>query len=206
MDGQYETLLKAEMDGAEVYYVAPRFADWSHYIRLFGEEAVLEHSVMVTPGEIRDALVAQGCADGQHRIVYDRNTAHVCSVPKKIRNVRPDAVSDSILKRIHTQDETLAATMRRVYAGLEDRSAIRREQPAHADEAGFEKGSEFHALVPPVLEERLPRQLASIERLKRFEQFLARSKSEEDALAAAIGLEFWGLGIQLLFAVEQAPG
>ncbi len=45
--------------------------------------------------------------------------------------------------------------------------------------------------------------LTGLERSKRLQQLRTRSKSEKDAIAAALGLELWGLGIQLLFAVEQ---
>lgn len=201
VDGQYETLLKAEMDGAEVYYIAPRFADWPHYVRLFETEAVLDHSVIVTPREIRDALVAKGLADGRHRIVYDRVTVHVCSTPEKIRDVRPGTVAEITLNRVSAQDETLGKIVRRIYDGLEDRSAIRRKNST--DGSQTEEAKDLGVLAIPKLEERSPRQLTSIERSQRFEQLRSRSKSEEDAIAAAIGLEFWGLGVQLLFAVEQ---
>lgn len=52
-DGQYETLLKSEMDGAEAYYAAPRFVDWSEYLPFFAAETVLEHSVLIRPSAIR---------------------------------------------------------------------------------------------------------------------------------------------------------
>ena len=206
VDGQYETLLKAQMDGAEVYYVAPRFADWPHYVRFFEEEAVLEHSVMVTPREIRDALVAKGAPDGLHRIVYDRTAAHVCSEPKQIRDVRPSMIADSILNRVRAEGVTLGETMRRVYAGLEDRATIRRERPTNTHDRQTKEVSDVRALAVPTLEERLPLRLTSIERSSRLALLRTRSKSEEDAIAAVLGLEFWGLGIQLLFAVEQGAG
>jgi hypothetical protein len=58
-EGQYETLLKAEQDGAEVYYAAPRFVDWNDYLALFETEDVLENSLLIRPMEIRDKLAAQ---------------------------------------------------------------------------------------------------------------------------------------------------
>jgi hypothetical protein len=203
VDGQYETLLKAQMDGAEVYYVAPRFADWPHYVRLFEEKAVLEQSVMVTPGEIRDALVAKGSPDGHHRIIYDRTSAHVCTEPRKIRDVRPNAVAESIVKRVRAKGDSLGETIRRVYAGLENRVAIRRGRSTNTDGPKKEEGADFRVFSIAALEERMPLPLTRIERSGRLAQLRARSESEEDAIAAALGLEFWGLGIQLLFAVEQ---
>jgi len=206
IDGQYETLLKAQMDGADVYYVAPRFDDWTHYIRLFEEETVLEHSVMVTPHEIRDALVSNGSADGPHRIVYDETAVHVCSKPKEIRDVRPGKLADTIINRVRAERETLGETIRRVYAGLENRAAIRRELLTNTHDPQTKGGNDFRVHAVPALEERSPLRLTSAERSRRLAQLRTRSKSEEDAIAAALGLEFWGLGIQLLLAVEQDMG
>ncbi|MGL9622322.1 hypothetical protein QRQ56_30495 [Bradyrhizobium sp. U531] len=79
-DGQFETLLKAQMDGAEAYYVAPRFADWPQYAEAFEKREVLDQSVMISPMTIRNALVAKNSPDGVHRIVYDKSSIHVCSV------------------------------------------------------------------------------------------------------------------------------
>jgi len=203
MDGQYETLLKAQTDGSEVYYVAPRFADWPHYIRFFEEETVLEHSVMVTPGDIRNALVAKGSPDGHHRIVYDGTAAHVCSKATDIPDVRPATVAESILTRVHAKGETLRDTVRRVYAGLENRAAIRREQPPKGAETQTgDVGSALRATAMPELEQRSPLALTRIERSHRLEGLRKRSRSEDDAIAAALGLEFWGLGIQMMIAVE----
>src|SRR5439155_15650999 len=46
-DGQYETLLKAEQDGAETYYSAPRFSKWSDYLVAFESGEVLERSMLL---------------------------------------------------------------------------------------------------------------------------------------------------------------
>jgi|HubBroStandDraft_4_1064222.scaffolds.fasta_scaffold11591_4 hypothetical protein len=205
VDGQYETLLKAQVDGAEVYYVAPRFADWPHYVRLFEEEAVLENSVMVMPSEIREALIGQGLADGHHRVVYDNTRVHVCSKAADVRDVRPAVLAEVVLSRVHAKGATLADIVRRVYAGLEDRSAIRRQQPQSqtTDHTGGDMHGVLGATRVPELEQRSSVALTRTERSHRLTQLRERSRSEEDAIAAALGLEFWGLGIQLLFAVEQ---
>ncbi|MEO8812960.1 MAG: hypothetical protein ABI376_08630 [Caulobacteraceae bacterium] len=55
-DGQYELLLKAEQDGAETYYVAPKFHDWEAYLEAYGAGAVIDSSLLMTPGRIRTAL------------------------------------------------------------------------------------------------------------------------------------------------------
>lgn len=204
-DGQYETLLKAQTDGAEVYYVAPRFADWPHYVRLFEEEAVLENSVMVMPGEIRDALVAKGEPDGHHRIVYDRTAVHVCSKPAYIRDVRPGTLAENVVMRVRGKSETLGGVLRRVYAGLEDRAAIRRQQEQSLGTGDTQEDvtDGLRATVIPKLDQRSPPALTNTERAGRLAHLRDQGRSEEEAIATALGLEYWGLGIQLLLAVER---
>ena len=99
-DGQFETLLKAETDGAEAYYVAPRFADWPQYVQFFESGEVLENSVMVTPKEIRASLVAKRVNHGPDRVVYDLARVHVCSEPVSVPEVRPQLMAASIQSRI----------------------------------------------------------------------------------------------------------
>jgi hypothetical protein len=197
-------LLKAENDGAEVYYVAPRLADWPHYINLFQQEEVLEHSVMVTPIEIRNALVAQGAPDGPHRIVYDRAAVHVCSSPVSIRDVRPTVLAEAVTNRVHDGLSKLGNVMRSIYLGLAERSAIRRPQPSRTDqESNIYPNAGYRTLAPYEFDERLPYASTRLQRAKRLEQLRERSKSEDDAVAAAVGLELWGLGIQLILVVDE---
>ena len=202
-DGQFETLLKAEVDHAEVYYIAPRFADWLHYVRFFEDGAVLEHSVMVKPGDIRSQLNSNGSPDGHHRIVYDRSSVHVCSEPVEITDVRPDFIRQHIRGRLAGEGHTLGEAVRHVYAGLEDRAVIRR-RPASAQADRDETEEELIAAFPMEgTDRRASPQLTRAERARRFAQICERSRSDDDAVAAALGLELWGLGIQLLFAVRS---
>jgi hypothetical protein len=198
-DGQFETLLKAEADGAEVYYIAPRFTDWPQYVSFFEEGEILQRSVMVTPGEIRSALVVKGVPDGAHRIVYDQDSVHVCSTPTSISDVRPDHLAEKVSARLRSDGETLRQTVFRLYAGLDDRAAIRREEPSQEQDEGDE--DLFSRAHMKAMDERTPPQITRLERRRRLTQLKARSRSEDDAVAAALGLEFWGLGIQLIFAV-----
>jgi hypothetical protein len=199
-DGQFETLLRAEMDGAETYYVAPRFTDWPQYINFFEASEVLQRSVMVTPGEIRAALVAKGLPDGAHRIVYDRDSVHVCSTPIDVRDVRPETLTANVLTRLRSEGPSLGQAIHQIYDGLEDRSTIRR--PIHSEDQSDEPEEIDLELTKRALDERTPPQVTRPERVYRLTQLRERSRSEEDAIAAALGLEFWALGIQLLFAFE----
>jgi hypothetical protein len=203
-DGQFETLLKAEADGAEVYYVAPRFADWPHYVQFYEEEGVLENSVLVRPGEIRAALDSKGAPDGRHRVVYDGARVHVCSKPVAIEEVRPALLAERVAVRVRKKKGTLGEDIERLYAGLEDRGAIRREQPGSASHPDL--GGDYLETAAPELDRRQPPALTHRQRLYRLTQLRERSKSEEDAVTAALGLELWGLGIQLLLAVDETGG
>lgn len=73
---QFIRLRSWETLGADVYYVAPRFADWQAYERHFLRGAILEHSLLMTPADIHTGA---GGAPGKHRIVYDRTSRFVCS-------------------------------------------------------------------------------------------------------------------------------
>jgi hypothetical protein len=198
-DGQFEALLKAQTDGAEVYYVAPRFADWPQYVQFFESCEVLERSVMITPGEIRQALLSRGLPDGPHRIVYDRSRAHVCSEPIEVSDVRPQHIAHTIGTRIRADEVTLGRLVHQLYDGLENRSTIRRESPDRMSEHDEETTAE----PARALDQRAPEQITRHERDLRLTAFRNRARSLDDAIAAALAFEFWSLGIQLLFAVEE---
>ena len=193
-DGQFETLLKAEMDGAEVFYVAPRFSDWPHYARAFEDGEVLIRSVMLRPSEIRRALVGKGAPDGQHRIVYDRAGIHVCSEPTWVRDVQPRQALDLFASRIRSEGRTLEASLENVLKGFDDRSAVRRPvKQARSDD---------DARRYPVAGRAAPSYTIT-ERRRRLQGIRARSRSEPEAVAAAVGTELWMLGIQMIMAVDD---
>jgi hypothetical protein len=79
---QFRRLRAFERLGAEVYYVAPRFSDWTEYQRFFQTSTVLENSLLLAPSEIDSALAG---SSGKHRIVYDASRRYVCSEPRALR-------------------------------------------------------------------------------------------------------------------------
>lgn len=192
-DGQFETLLKAENDGAEVYYAAPRFSDWSHYAGLFERREVLNNSVLVKPSEIRTALDDQGAADGFHRIVYDRHRVHVCSEPRLIRGTDGDDAVAKVAMIARERQEPVGMLMERLLSGLDDRSSVRRDYSADGTKSvngtgvGGRAGSEYNRL----------------QRSRRLSSFQEIAKSREQAVAATVGVELWTLGIQLIVAVDE---
>lgn len=196
-DGQFEALLKAQTDGAEVYYVAPRFADWPQYVQFFESDEVLENSVMITPSEVRQALSSKSLPDGPHRIVYDKNRAHVCSEPIEVSEARPQLFAHSIATKVRDGEATLGRLVHQLYDGLENRSTIRREASDIVSE--HEDASTEPA---EALDRRSPERVTQLERNRRLAELKERARSLNDAVAAALAFEFWSLGIQVLFAVE----
>lgn len=190
-EGQFETLLKAESDGAEVYYAAPRFSDWSHYAGFFERSEVLDNSVLVKPSAIRSALDDQGAPDGFHRVVYDRHRVHVCSEPRQVFETDGDDAVANVAMAVRERKEPAAAVLERLLVGLDERSSVRREQAngtkaAIADDVGGRATGEYNR----------------IQRARRLTNFQEISKSRVQAVAATVGVELWTLGIQLIVAVE----
>ena len=156
---------------------------------------------MITPGQIRQALLSKSLPDGPHRIVYDKDGAHVCSEPVQVREARPELIAHAIGTRVRTDEANLGRLVHQIYDGLENRSAVRRESP----DIIFEHGEEATVETAQAMDERAPEEVTRLERNRRLTELKARARSSEDAVAAALGFEFWSLGIQLLFAVEENP-
>jgi hypothetical protein len=191
IEGQFETLLKAEIDQAEVYYVAPRFSDWPFYAQLFEAEEVLESSVLVRPSEIRSALDSKGASDGLHRIVYDAERVHVCSEPARIHEVTPDEVVARLAQRIQPGNPPLGDVLENIFRGFDRRLDVRRP-PSHAD-ADDESG-----IVEEAVSGRATPEFSRDQRARRFSQLLTESRSRDHAVATAVGMELWTLGIQMI--------
>lgn len=194
-EGQFETLLKAETDGAEVYYVAPRFRDWPHYANLFENGEVLENSLLIRPSEIRGALDTQGAADGPHRIIYDRYRVHVCSEPTRIFEADTEELTSKIAYRVREIKQPMRDVLARVFDGFDRRYLVR-----NVDEQKY-------VLPGTDLDEdpdgRMSGDYARKQRHRRFAKLLDRAKSEDHALAAAVGVELWTMGIQLVAVTED---
>lgn len=190
-EGQFETLLKAESDGAEVYYAAPRFSDWSHYAEFFERNKVLDHSVLVKPSAIRSALDDQGATDGFHRVVYDRYRVHVCSEPRQVLETGRDDAVAKIAMAVRERKEPAAEVLERLLAGLDERYSVRREQ-----------ANGMKAAIPDDIGGRAMGEHNRVQRARRLANFQEISKSRDQAVAATVGMELWTLGIQLVVAVE----
>lgn len=109
---QFLRLEEFENQGADVFYVAPRFSNWSAYEMAFHASTVLQRSLMLRPSQIR---IGAAGAPGEHRIVYDRVNRYVCSEPRIVAEVRPDEAIEKVAARAQdgqpllTQLERLAS-------------------------------------------------------------------------------------------------
>lgn len=93
---QFLRLEEFETQGADVFYVAPRFSNWSAYERAFHASEVLQQSLMLRPSQIRMGVAG---APGEHRIVYDRVNRYVCSEPRAVDEVRPEEAVEKVAAR-----------------------------------------------------------------------------------------------------------
>jgi hypothetical protein len=192
-DGQFETLLKAEQDGAETYYIAPRFSDWAHYAELFDQETILDSSLLIRPSEIRTALVNKGDPDGPHRIVYDRYGVHVCSKHVQIEEVNGDTMISKVASAVRERKEAVGVVLNDIFKGFDNRMSVRRQKDTKIEDLAM-TGSEMGY--------RSTGYLTQNQRARRFEKLLSRAQSRDQAVAATVGLELWALGIQLIVAVD----
>jgi len=191
INGQYETLLSAENDGAEVYYLAPKFTSWLEYLNFYENDNVLNESLMFKPSDIRRALDRTGAADGWHRIVYDSERVYVCSEPVSVERTR---ISDLIQRTdeiVSSPDRLLQTEIANVFSSLERRSSFRRD-------AGFFRDEAQHRELASLPEDTG----ADRSRTQRLERIRHRARTESDALAAALGIEAWSLGIQMILATR----
>ena len=194
-EGQYELLLKAQQDGAETYYVAPKFHDWEAYLKAFSDGLILDLSLLVTPTHIRSALDAGGAADGPHKVVYDHAHAYVCSDPLPLTVTRSLDFAERLRARIEKEDVPLGESLRRVLTGFSERVAIRRNVGAQVPRSpdigrvvyAIESDSEAQINI----------------RRERLAAFQVRAKSPEDAITAAVGAEAWAAGVQMVMVIRD---
>lgn len=191
IDGQFQMLLKAAEDGAEVYYVAPRFSDWTDYIDYFKSGSVLKNSLLTSPPFIRRALDKVHATDGPHRVVYDQDRCHVCSRPVKIDETRPQVFGQVTLSNILRRGQSIRSQVKEIWSGLDRVMKVRRVE---GETLEAENGS-YLAEVEGQTREAVQRRRSS-----RLEDLRSLAPSEDVALALALGGEFWGLGAQVVFA------
>ena len=188
-DGQYEILLKSQMDGAEVYYIAPKFHDWENYLNAFEHNAVLSRSLLVTPKQIRDTLDHFGVPDGIHKVVYGSNNTYLCSDPLDLNSTDPSDIAGKLEARIQKEGKLIEDNLFQIFEGLSHRSDIRRRAPDQEQEDGERLSYEIpsDAGRQPLLREQ------------RFERLLQNGFTLEQAVAITVGAEAWSSGAQLIY-------
>jgi len=191
-DGQFELLLKAEQDGADVFYLAPKFHDWEAYLDAFENRRVVQTSLIVSPGEIRRTLEAHSVPDGAHKIVYDERRAYLCSEPLVLASIRPSDLAGRLRARVESRETPIGEVLEEVFAGFENRSAIRRRR---ASEGSDDPDRAVYAI--PSDQGRQPRL-----RRDRLGRILGTGRSWEEAIALVVGAEAWSSGAQLIFVTK----
>lgn len=193
-DGQFELLLKAQQDGASVFYFAPKFHDWEIYLEAFERDQVVRRSLVVTPGAIRKTLDDNSVPDGDHRIVYDRSDAYLCSDPLELDTLDPTELSDRVRAHIDGERLPIGEILRRVYRGFSRRREVRRPREVRSEEEADRSLFDI-----PSDDGRQP-QL----RERRLRRLLADGRSQEEAVALAVGAEAWASGAELIFVTDAA--
>lgn len=189
-DGQFEILLKAEMDGADVFYLAPKFHDWQSYLDAFEHRNVVQRSLIISPDQIRRTLASHGIPDGPHRVVYDENVAYLCSKPLELKPIRNLELASQLRARVESRKIPIGKVLNDVFEGFENRSDIRRSSDSKIDPDRFHYGISFD------------HEFQSELRQKRLERILETGRSHEEAVALAVGAEAWSSGAQLIFVTE----
>ena len=193
-DGQFELLLKAQQDGADVFYLAPKFHDWEIYLEAFEHRRVLRESLFVTPRDIRQTLDAHGIPDGPHKVVYDRTNAYLCSEPVELASVQADDIAPKLRSHLENRGAPLAQALEEGFEGFGDRLDVRRpsaEQRVDRDRLVYE----------------IPSDGGDQPRLRRarLDRILATGRNRQEAVALAVGAEAWSSGAQLIFVTEPSP-
>jgi len=112
---QFLRLKELEDNGAEVYYLAPRFSNWMSFQMAFQKEKVLEQSLRLTPNEILiGASVQGGAGAGVHRIVYDHHPRYIFSEPVALKELSVAEIVAGIEGRL-TKDRTLDDAVRAIF-------------------------------------------------------------------------------------------
>lgn len=194
-DGQFELLLKAEQDGADVFYLAPKFHDWETYLSAFEDRRVLRTSLIVTPGEIRRTLDSQSVPDGEHKIVYDESRAYLCSRPQKLSSIYYSDLADKLRTKVESRGRLIGDVLMEVFEGFEHRSTIRRKRAL-----GRWDDSERTAYSIASDEGRQTRL-----RFERLARIRGTGRRLEEAIALAVGAEAWSMGAQLIFVTDPPP-
>jgi hypothetical protein len=184
--GQFDLLLKAEQARAEVYYVAPRFTTWDTYVSEFQKERVLYESLLLRPSEIEKKLADQDVADGWHRVVYDLSTVFVYSEPILLNEQNAGDIARTIRVKIVDHRERVDVVMKEIQAGLDRIREIRR--PTRLDDEAPAAAREFSS----------SREQIVASRGHILEALRAKAATEADAIFAAVGLELWAIGAQLI--------
>tara|TARA_A100000171_G_C2112266_1_gene135706 strand:+ start:476 stop:1357 length:882 start_codon:yes stop_codon:yes gene_type:complete len=190
-NGQYDRLLKAEKSGAEVYYIAPKFSNWNDYSFAYKNKRILHESLIMCPSEIENLLQISGQGDGIHKVVYDQNNIAVCSDPTEAQGLTVDAMTSAWRYKLYeSKNASLAKIINATLKGFDEYRQIKIYDDL------YQTGND-ELIYRIVFREYRDAQ----KRLR--EDLYSRSKTEDDAEFAALGMEAWELGCQLVAVTKS---
>jgi hypothetical protein len=114
--GHFDVLLRFELGGAEIYYVAPRLTGWNSYVSSFEREQALDRSLIMKPSEVEDKLAADGEPDGLHRVTYHENQVFVYSQPIRLQEQPAELLAEAIRDGIEEHPINIAYALKGVYS------------------------------------------------------------------------------------------
>jgi hypothetical protein len=203
--GQFATLLDAELNGADAFYVAPRLIDWNGYMGAFEKDAVLASSVIIRPSSIRAALDAISAPDGPHRIVYDSQRAYACSTPSLIKTVTAQALAVGVEQELAQREASLETIVDTLLGRIQVMSGLRRDRASDTRVAGAQRAAkaiETHYLeLADADGQRIFISPTTVE--ERLEYLRRRARTDVDARAAALAVEVWTRGAQAVFVSRE---
>lgn len=212
-EGQYDTLLKMQDSGNEVYYIAPMMSEWEEYSYAFERQKILINSLIVEPKSIRDSLLASYTPDGKHKIVYDYSRTYLCSKPHSIRRSR---ILDLVEKREEAAQrfQSLSDSLKVLYECLDEDRSMRDAEyfgegkediqaDAQNSDHSMDSRSQDRTRISPEFENQYTENLRRIRRARErrnnlFERVYEQTDSIDMARYVTIGTVAWSMGAQLL--------
>jgi hypothetical protein len=139
-EDQFRRLVHHQTEGAQVFYAAPRFSDWTEYEKAFHKGKVLNRSLLITPLEIRRGTLG---VLGPHRVVYDGRKRYVCSAPVPIDEVEPEQFVEQVGASARSPVFSLESRLERLQSPSDAEGLLRRVP--QTERARIESRAESHA-------------------------------------------------------------
>ena len=75
-----------------------------------------------------------GVSDGDHKIVYDKSNAYLCSDPLELETIDASELADRVRAHIESESAPIGEILQQVYRGFSRRHEIRRPRETPSGE------------------------------------------------------------------------